>query len=272
MVNVHRAPHLLCQRPAHVRRVHFAGRFRASGAPGERLQSDKIRTQTMNAVSILAMTLVLLFSTCPARAQEFVLRGTISDVDGKPVAGAEVALYRGKNVKKPADFASKRTAGDGAYSVALPAGQYWALAVLRKGEKRFGPLDLGDRHSGEAVEITVGPEADLTHDFTVLDLREAARQNQKKNSALVRLSGRILDKDGQPLALAYAMAERGERFKDLPSYISAWSDSSGAYLLFLPKGRFYVGAATAFPPAAGLKLAREVNLTADMDGVDLVLP
>lgn len=202
----------------------------------------------MNALSILAMTLVLLFSTGPVWAQAFVLHGTISDVDGKPVAGAEVALYRSKNVKKPADFASNRTAGDGVYSVALPSGQYFAVAVLRKGEKRFGPLDLGDRHSGEAVEITVGPDEELKHDFTVMDLREAARQNQKKNSALVRLSGRILDKDGQPLAMAYAMAERGERFKDLPTYISAWSDSSGTYLLFLPKGRFYVGAATAFPP------------------------
>jgi len=32
--------HLLCQPPAHVRLVHFAGSFRASGAPGKRLQSD----------------------------------------------------------------------------------------------------------------------------------------------------------------------------------------------------------------------------------------
>lgn len=219
---------------------------------------------------LVALAVALLFSAGPARAADFVLHGVVADVDGKPVAGAEVGLYRGKNVKKPADFASSPTTADGAYSVTVPPGQYRAVAVLRKGEKRFGPLDLGDKHSGEAVEVMVGPSAELKHDFTVMDLREAAKQHQKK-SDLVRLAGRILDQDGKPVTMAYALADQGQRFKDLPAYLSAWSDASGGYHLFVPKGRFYLGAATGYPPDPEQPLGREITLSGDQDGVDLVL-
>ncbi len=226
----------------------------------------------MSRFIVVALALALLLSTGgPVQANDFVLHGVVSDVDGRPVARAEVGLYKIKNVKKPADFVSPPTAADGAYTVTVPAGQYWAVAVLRKGEKRFGPLDLGDKHSGEAVEVVVGPEAEMKRDFTVMDLREAAKQNQKRNTDLVRLAGRILDQDGKPAAMAYALADKGQRFKDMPTYVSAWSDGSGGYLLFVPKGRFYLGAATGYPPDPGQTLTKEVNLTGDMDGVDLVV-
>jgi hypothetical protein len=131
---------------------------------------------------------------------------------------------------------------------------------------------LGDKHSGEAIEVNIAADSSLQHDFTVMDLREAAQQNQKKSADLLRVSGRILDQEGQPMAMAYTIADKGERFKEMPIYLSAWSDSSGTYLLFLPKGRYYLGAASLFPPDPALTLTKEVNLTADMEGVDLVLP
>ncbi|MDD5759440.1 MAG: carboxypeptidase-like regulatory domain-containing protein [Desulfobulbaceae bacterium] len=221
---------------------------------------------------VISMVLALLLSAgTRAWTADFTLRGVVSDVDGRPVAKAEVALYRGKNVKKPAEFASSPTGTDGSYSVAVPAGQYWAVAVLRKGEKRFGPLDLGDKHSGEAVEVMIGPEAELTRDFVVMDLREAAKQNQKKNMDVVRLSGRIVDQDGKPVAMAYALADSGQQFKEMPAYLSAWSDESGGYLLLVPKGRLYVGAATVYPPDAKQSLAKEITLTKDLEGIDLVV-
>jgi 5-hydroxyisourate hydrolase-like protein (transthyretin family) len=221
-------------------------------------------------ILITALTL-LLAPTPPIWAEELALHGVITDINGKPVAGAEVALYRGKNIKKPADFSSNRTNEDGAYTVTVPPSTYWAVAVLRKGEKRFGPLELGDKHSGEPVEVVVAPGGELKHDFTVMDLREAAKQNQKKNSDLFRLSGRVLDHNSQPLAMAYAMADRSERFKDVPNYISPWSDNSGAFLLYLPKGRYFIGAATSYPPDPSQPLPKEINVTGDMEGVDLVL-
>lgn len=227
----------------------------------------------MNRVIIVvSMVLALAFSAVSlCWAADFTLRGVISDVEGRPVARAEVALYRGKNVKKPAEFSSSPTAADGIYSVTVPAGQYWAVAVLRKGGKRFGPLDLGDKHSGEAVEVMIDPDSELTHDFIIMDLREAAKQNQKKNMDVVRLSGRIVDQEGKPVAMAYVLADSGQQFKEMPTYLSAWSDESGGYLLLVPKGRLYLGAAMVYPPDPKQALGKEVNLEKDMDGIDLVV-
>lgn len=227
----------------------------------------------MNRVFCIgAMLLTLLLTVkSPAWAADFTLHGVVSDAEGRPVARAEVALYRGKNVKKPAEFASSLTAADGMYSVTVPAGKYFAVAVLRKGEKRFGPLDLGDKHSGEAVEVMIGPDAELSHDFTVMDLREAARQNQKKNMDVVHLSGRIVDQEGKAVAMAYALADSGQQVKEMPAYLSAWSDESGAYLLLVPKGRLYLGATTVYPPDPKQALGKEVTVEKDMDDIDLVV-
>lgn len=221
---------------------------------------------------VIAITMALGLATAPTWAADFSLHGVVSDVEGRPVVGAEVALYQGKNVKKPADFASSPTAADGTYVVTLPAGQYWAVAVQRQGDKRFGPLDLGDKHSGEAVAIEIGPGAELRHDFTVMDLREAAKQNQKKNTDLLRVAGRILDQEGKPVAMAYALADPGQHFKEMPVYVSAWTDDSGDYLLLVPKGRLYLGAAGDYPPDPAQTLEKDVNVDKDLDGVDLVLP
>lgn len=220
---------------------------------------------------ILSSLLAILLWTIPAESADFVVHGVVSDVDGKPVTGAEVTLYRGKNVKKPADFASKRTAADGAYSVTVPQGQYWAVAVLRKGERRFGPLELGDKHSGDPVELTVEEGSDLAHDFTVMDLREAAKQNQKKNADLVRVSGRIMNQNGTPVPMAYTLADKGQKFKEMPLYLSAWTDASGEYLLLVPKGKLYLGATLKYPPDPNQTLTKEIDLTADQDGVDFTV-
>lgn len=224
----------------------------------------------MNRLTLmLALTLLLCSGT--AHCADYILRGVISDVNGQPVAGAEISLYRSKNVKKPADFASNRTTTDGAYTITVPQGQYWAIASLRKGERRFGPLELGDKHSGDPVEVVVAAGANLSHDFTVMDLREAAKQNQKKNSDLLRLSGRILNQNSKSTAMAYTMADKNKQFKEMPTYLSPWTDTSGEYLLLLPQGKYYLGAATEYPPGPGKTLDTEIDLTTDTEGVDLTV-
>ena len=222
-------------------------------------------------VLLVGLTTLLLFALPVSAQQSFILTGKITDVDGKPVAGAEISVFRGKNSKKPADFASNRTTDNGKYKVALPAGQYWAVAVLRKSGRRFGPLELGDKYSGEAVELEIGPDQQLEHDFTILDLRDAAMQAQKKNENLVRLSGRVVDKFGKPVFLAYVMVDSAPKFKDFPKYISAWTGNDGEYLLFLPPGRHYLGAETGFPPDSAYILHSELLLEKDHEGFDLIL-
>jgi len=223
----------------------------------------------MNRLALTLALAAILFSSSPVLATDVVIKGVVADVNGQPVTGAEVSIYRSKNVKKPADFTSNRTLADGAYSVTIPQGQYWAVATLRKGERRFGPMELGDKHSGEPVEVTAGSEPNINRDFTVMDLREAARQNQKKNVDLLKVSGRIINQNGSPVAMAYAMGDKGPKFKEIPAHISAWTDPSGEYLLLLPAGKYYLGAATAYPPGPEQALPQEIDITADTDGITL---
>ena len=223
-------------------------------------------------VYVLLTILATLWTAVPAVAgQVFIVQGVVSGVDGKPVRGADVLAYYGKNVKKPADFTSNRTGPDGAYKLALPAGHYWLAAIFRKDGRKFGPLGLADKHSEGAIELDVGADEDLDLDFTVMGLRDAAKKQQKANTSLVHVSGTIKDEDGEPVALAYAMADSTKQFKKLPKYISAWTDKSGHYSLYLPKGRFYFGAALGFPPDTAYLLSSELSLGGDVKSVDLVL-
>lgn len=206
-----------------------------------------------------------------AAGSSYTFSGLITDAGGQPLTGAEVSFYSSSNVKKPADFVSNRTASDGAYRAILPAGDYWAFATLRKDGRRFGPLGLEDKHSGEAVSVRVGDGEDMHLDFVVLDLRAAAKKVQKKNEALLRVSGRILDGSGAPVPLAYAMADTVQRFKEFPKYLSAWTDASGEYLLFMPKGTYYLGASAGFPPDAAYSLTQELVVDKDRSGQDMVI-
>lgn len=206
-----------------------------------------------------------------AAGSTFIFSGEISDVEGAVVSGAEVSLYKTSNVKRPADFVSNRTGADGNYQVVLPVGVYWAFATLRRDGRKFGPLGLEDKHSGSPVEVSIGSDEELSMDFVVMDLREATKKIQKKNDTLVRVSGRILDQKGSPVAMAYAMADTVKRFKEIPKYLSAWTDGSGQYLLFLPKGTYYLGVSAGFPPDADYSLQQELVVDGDRAGLDMVL-
>ncbi|VAW36108.1 hypothetical protein MNBD_DELTA03-1138 [hydrothermal vent metagenome] len=224
----------------------------------------------------MTKTLIIIFFiltfTVPAGAtQTYVMSGVVTDVSGKPSAGADVAVYLGPNVKKPADFISNRTGADGKYSLALPQGHYWAVAVLRKDGRKFGPLGLHDKHSGGAVELDAGPDEDMVYNFTVMALKDAALKARKRNKDLLEVSGRIMGPDGKPAALAYALADPGRKFKLIPRYLSAWTDNSGHYSLFLPPGHFYIGAAGHFPPKAGYLLKDGLTLKADRHNFNLSL-
>ncbi len=222
---------------------------------------------------IFFLTILSIFTTMPVLAgQVFILNGVVSEVDGQPVKGADVLAYHSKNVKKPADFSSNRTGSDGTYKLALPAGHYWLVAIYRHDGRKFGPLGLEDKHSGSAMEIDVGADEDLELDFTVMGLRDAAKNQQKRNISLVRVSGKIVDEDGDPIAMAYVMADNVKQFKEMPKYISAWTTKDGKYSLYMPKGSFYLGAAYGFPPNADYILSHELILTSDKDDADIILP
>ena len=220
----------------------------------------------------LFFTIVGLFFSVPfgiMASENVSMEGRIVDAEGNSVEGAEVYLYRSKNVKKPADFMSTKTGTDGLYKVILSVGTYWSVAIFRKSGKTFGPLEKGDRHSGEPIKLELGES--LEQDFEIIDLREAARKVQKRNEDLFKLSGRLVDATGDPVAESYALAGKTKKFKNIPRYISAWTDVSGKYSLFLPTGTYYLGGALLFPPGPDSSLEKEITLNKDNEGVDIVV-
>ena len=177
----------------------------------------------------------------------FVLRGTVLDTAGKGVEGAEVFVYDSPNTRRPADFIAPKSDRTGHYSLTLPPGKYWVVARVRSGEK-YGPLLLGNRHSGEPVEIEAPTDQGVEQDFTVADIRDMAQKKLKSTDDYVKVSGRVLDGAGAPVAQAYVLVHRARVIEQLPDYVSAWTDESGRYTLYLPPGDYFIGLATSFPP------------------------
>lgn len=221
--------------------------------------------------AFLAFLVGLIFSGISVATESFVLNGRILDISGRPMAGAEVYAYVTANVKRPADLISHKTDMDGVYRLELPEGTYWVMAILRKNGAGFGPLGKDDRHSGDPYSVNPDGRTEVSHDFTIMDLREAALSNQKKNSDLVKITGRLLDSKLQPVAMAYAMADQRKKPGDFPSYFSTWTNQDGRYVLYLPHGRFYLGAITDFPPSNGYLLEIEKILEEDISDFDLTV-
>ena len=219
-----------------------------------------MKRQLFAVMMILAVAAAAVFDWSNAQAGEtFVLRGKVLDLAGQGVEGAEVFIYDSANTRRPAEFITPKTDRDGQYTIELPVGRYWAVARVRQGEK-FGPLLLGTRHSGEPVVIEPPAERVAEQDFSVADIREVARNKHRTRDDYVKISGRVLDGSGAPVANAYVLAHRGKEIERLPDYISGWTDEAGRYTLYLPPGDYFLGSATVFPPGRAVSPGRALSL------------
>ncbi|MFZ2198869.1 MAG: carboxypeptidase-like regulatory domain-containing protein [Thermodesulfovibrionales bacterium] len=210
---------------------------------------------------------------CPltaTAAEKVLLKGAVTDNSGKAVEGAKIFLYNGPDVRRPADFISVSTDKDGKFHVVLPVGKFWAVARLKKSEE-YGPLMPGDKHSGEPREIEVVPGRELEMDFTVKDLKDAVSLRKGTREGFVQIKGRVLDKNGMPVPMAYAIAHRSEKVEGLPDYLSSWTDADGSYTLFLPPGKYYLGYALTFPPAQDYGPGKAVFIDTDKTDMDIVI-
>lgn len=220
---------------------------------------------------LTASSYCALLGPSPACAEDkTVFRGMVTDVGGRAVEGAMVFMYSSPDVKRSADFISPRTGKDGLFHIVLTPGRYWVVARVKKGEE-FGPLLPGDRHSGDPreVEIAAGRESEAT--FVVADIKDIIREGRKGRTGPLRVSGRVLDKDGAPVRDVYVIANKKDRITGMPDYISAWVDSAGRYTLVLPRGRYYLGSAKEFPPGSDFVIDREATtLDAERSDLDIV--
>ena len=200
-----------------------------------------------------------------------LLKGKVTDFEGKPVEDAVIFIYQSPNTRRQPDFVSPKSDKEGRFSISLPQGRYWAVARVKKGEET-GPVLSGGKHSGEPAEIDMAGTGDFEKDFVVADIREVARMSARTRQEVVRISGRIVDSNGSPVKMAYALANRSDSFSGIPDYLSGWTDETGHYTLYLPRGKYYVGSSTTYPPEKDSHISyKEINIEGDTSDVDVII-
>ena len=222
----------------------------------------------MRGAALGAAVWLLLAGALAGVAEAALLRGRVADIDGKPLAGVKLFVYDSANVRRPATFISPPSAVDGTVAITVPPGTYWVVARIKKDES-YGPLMPGDKHSGEPAVMDLTAEAELKQEFTVADIRDLGRRRQTIAVDSVKLSGRILDGDGKPVANAYVFASATRDGSRIPDFISAWTGADGSYALIVPTGRkYYVGTSRRFP-APAWRPATEVTPVAGKSDIAL---
>lgn len=224
----------------------------------------------MRLMRLFLSSLLLAAAVLPVRAAEIAtIRTRVLDVAGKPVAGAKVFVYDSADTRRPADFISPMSDPEGRAVLQVPPGRYWAVARLKR-DGTFGPLMPGDRHSGEPAALEPAAGDELGIEFVVADIRDVGRKKQTVTAESLVLRGRIVDREGAPVAKAYVFARRSKEGGVVPEFLSAWSDSAGNYTLYLPVGgRYFLDAATKFPPEGGAGGGRE--FTPEAGKTDIVM-
>lgn len=228
----------------------------------------------MMRVTIFIFSIMLLSITADAvpsaiSEETAMLKGTISDMEGNAVQGALMYVYNSPDVRRTADFISSLTDKDGQFSIKVPAGKYWLVARIKKGED-YGPLMPGDKHSGDPIEIELVPAGEEEMDFVVADLMEAIKMKKEAMDRPLKITGRIINKNGEPLANVYAIANKSKEMSRIPDYLSAWTDDKGRFTLYIPEGNYYLGGAEEFPPGRSYFISQEITANADKSGIDIV--
>jgi hypothetical protein len=225
--------------------------------------------------SWLVFSLVLAFLlSCHGEAmavETALLKGKVTDFEGKPVEDAVIFIYQNPNTRRQPDFVSPKSDKEGRFRISLPPGRYWAVARVRKGEE-MGPVLSGEKHSGEPAEIGMAGMGDFEKDFVVADIREVARMSARTRQEVVRITGRIVESSGRPVKMAYALANRNDSFAGMPDYLSGWTDDTGYYTLYLPRGKYYVGSSTTYPPDKNSHISyREMTIVGDTSDADIII-
>jgi hypothetical protein len=225
--------------------------------------------------SWLVFSLIFAFSLSSNRvgmaAETALLKGKVTDFEGKPVEDAMIFIYQSPNTMRQPDFVSPKSDKEGRFSISLPPGRYWAVARVRKGDE-VGPVLSGGKHSGEPAEIDMAGMGDFEEDFIVADIREVARMSARTRQEVVLISGKIVDSNGSLVKMAYALANRSDGFSGMPDYLSGWTDETGYYKLYLPRGKYYVGASTIYPPDKGSHIGyKEITIEGDTSDIDIII-
>ncbi|WP_305043566.1 hypothetical protein [Geoalkalibacter sp.] len=185
----------------------------------------------------------------PAFAQDrFQQEGVIGQVllNGKPVADALVYVYldpsgrfkgMGYGILGPTD-------AEGMFSSPLMPGSYYFLVRKRQQPTAVGPLQAGDLIGywhGNPLRIEPGKPSRIA--ISLLEVPGKVDELQGSLFGRNSIEGRVLDKNGKPVAGMRVLLYEDPQMLNRPLFVSQPTDADGRYVLSFPyEGRFYVGA------------------------------
>ena len=200
-----------------------------------------------------------------------LIKSTVVDINGKPVPGAYIFFYDSEDTKRAVDLVSPVTDKNGYCKKAVPAGTYWVLARLkREGDFDMGPLMIEDKVSAYPLEIEVAPGEEHELDFTVMDLLDTVRTQTKKREDLNRVSGHVVNRNGEPVKKVFVFANRHDKAVLMPRYFSAWTDDDGLFSIYIPEGKYYLGISSEFAPNLKYTAQRMITVKGDLADQELV--
>ncbi|TAL16456.1 hypothetical protein EPN96_09195 [bacterium] len=173
--------------------------------------------------------------------------------NGTPLEGVYVTLYvdTAEDLRGVAYANSMPTGKNGVFRFAgLPELEYFVVARKRASGKGAGPLGEGDYFSfypRNPVQVRQGKTAKIEVPV-VSKASEAVMEDSLFGATATRITGKALDREGNPAKGVYAFAYLDKVMgHQRPEAISALVDGEGRYVISLAKGgTYYVGARSAY--------------------------
>lgn len=211
----------------------------------------------------LSMVLFMLLSACTPAVCPTNIPGTIrvaAYIDGNGVTGmtgrvimreggegvadAYVNIYSDtiSNLHGPSLTMSSPTDKEGRYQVNLPPGTYFIVARKRVSGSPTGPLSPGDyysEHQRVVTDVVSGKLAVVDLPIVLMNNPMFFKRDIASQETDTAIRGRIVNKEGEPVFGAFAMAYTDADLKRLPDYASTLSDNDGRFTIYLPKGGSY---------------------------------
>ena len=164
--------------------------------------------------------------------------------DGRPLAGTRVFAYLDPNggLRGPGYAVSEPTGADGRFALDLPPGTYF-VAARRRQAPGVGALHPGDRFGVlPHLPVRLGRGERIRVLLETVELPSAERM-ARFHAETARLSGRIVDPAGRPLAGMRACLYRSAQMLDRPEAFSEPTGADGRFVLETSAaGVLYLGA------------------------------
>lgn len=176
---------------------------------------------------------------------------------GEPMPGAIIFAY----LDPSSDFKgmgygmTAPTGAEGYFVGPLPPGTYYLLVRRRQQPAAIGPLQAGDfigYWHGNPLKIGEGEVKKVS--ISLLEVPDKVAGLQTSLFGDTSIEGRIVDKEGNPVAGMRALLYEDSQMLNRPLYVSQPTGPDGRFALSFPEGgKYYVGARSSIggAPAPG---------------------